>query len=167
MGEPTAFERLEKVAQELYGDLDLTDQYRFHGDKTQWNHHIQANLVSLLNDVLMVSPRWMGRGGKAGFTAHALFLAARIELAMMQDPPAEVLAALEKMEAEVRTARTLEQIRKDESMLNDLERNFRDVTLETLPGLLQTARMIATNGATDGHKRRAKVLVSDMENRLK
>lgn len=165
--EQSNFERLEKVAQELFGDLDLTEQYRFHGDKAQWNHHIPANLVSLLNDVLMVSPRWMGRGGKAGFTAHALFLAARVELAMMDDPPPDVLAALEKAEAEVRTARTLDQIRKDEAMLNDLEKNFRDVTLGTLPGLLETARMIATIGVTDGHRRRAQALVSDMEDRLK
>lgn len=166
MGETGAYGRLEHVAQELMGEVDLTQQARFTGDKVQWNHHLPANLVGLVNDTIMVSPRWMGRGGKAAFTAHALYLAMRIELALLNEPPERIAAALDRMLADKRAMTILDDVKRDEAMVKELTELVDKASTELLCEVVGSAEAIAKNSPSKQARRLAGDLVVDIRSKI-
>lgn len=166
VGELGAYERLERVAQELMGEVDLTQQARFTGDKVQWNHHLPANLVGLVNDTIMVSPRWMGRGGKAAFTAHALYMAMRIELALLNEPPERIAAQLDRMLADKKAMTILDDVKRDEQMVKDLAEVVDRATVDMLPHLMASAESIAANSPSKQARRQAADMVLDIRSKV-
>lgn len=159
--------RLAESADEMFGTPDLVEQYRFQGEKVQWNQYINGGLVSLINDVILASPRWMGRGGKAAFTAHALYLALRVEVALMEDPPEHVVQEMERMHADQKSAFIFDQIKRDTNTLKELDLCWRDAAHDRLPTLMESARHIAMNGMLDSHRQRAEDMLVDMQRKLR
>lgn len=163
----SAYGRLAAVADELFGEeMDLESQHRFSGDKTQWNHHIPSNLIGFVNDVLFVSPRWNGRGGKAGFTAHALYLAARIELALLNDPPERVVLELEKLVAMAKSDGVVNGMVADRQTIKLLDKEYQDTTLDGLPALLDTVTRIEQTTHSTACRDQARRLRLDITDKL-
>lgn len=168
MGNPDRYQRLVEAIEERFGeDFDPTEQYRFGGEKGQWNHHISAGLINLLNDVLMVSPRWIGRGGKAAFTSHCLYLGARIEAMMLLDPEVGVEGKMASLVANSRAQVTIDSIAFDKSTLDSIEKLYNDVEVDQLlNGMRDAVQGIAQHSYSTSCRQRAATMYTTITNRI-